>query len=132
LGHAEVILLDTHVLVWTNLARRQLSKSAESAIRRAQGNLAISAVSLLELARLIAADRIERRGTVLETINSLTSEITVVPLTAEIASLTAYLPADFPSDPADRAIAATAQAEGIPLVTADERIRSCGLVKTVW
>jgi PIN domain nuclease of toxin-antitoxin system len=94
--------------------------------------LAISAVSLLELARLIAADRIERRGTVLETIHSLTTEITVVPLTAEIAALTAYLPADFPSDPADRAIAATAQAEGIPLLTADERIRNCPLVKTIW
>lgn len=127
-----MILLDTHVLVWTNLDRRKLSRSAESAIRRAQGDLAISAVTLLELARLIAAGRIERRGTVRETIDSLTSEIAIVPLSAEIAALTAYLPADFPSDPADRAIAATAQAEGIPLVTADERMRNCPLVKTIW
>ena len=127
-----MILLDTHVLVWTNVARRKLSRPAESAIRRAQGGLAISAVTLLELARLIAADRIERRGTVRETIDFLTSEITVVPLSSEIAALTAYLPADFPSDPADRAIAATAQAEGIPLVTADERIQRCPLVKTIW
>ena len=112
--------------------RRKLSKPAESAIRRAQGDLAISAVTLLELARLIAADRIERRGTVRGTIDSLTSEIAIVPLSAEIAALTAYLPADFPSDPADRAIAATAQAEGIPLVTADERIQACRLVKTIW
>jgi PIN domain nuclease of toxin-antitoxin system len=56
----------------------------------------------------------------------------VVPLTAEIAALTAYLPADFPSDPADRAIAATAQAYGISLVTADERIQASPLVKTIW
>ena len=129
-----MILLDTHVLVWTNLAKRKLSRAAESAIRRAgaRGGLAISAVSLLELARLIAADRIERRGTVRETIDSLTAEVMVVPLTAEIAALTAYLPADFPSDPADRAIAATAQAQGISLVTADERIQACPLVKTIW
>lgn len=129
-----MILLDTHVLVWANVARKKLSRSAEAAIRRAdtQDSLAISAVSLLELAWLIAADRIERRGTVRETIDSLTQDVLIVPLTAEIAALTAYLPADFPSDPADRAIAATAQAEGLPLVTADERIRACPLVKTIW
>lgn len=129
-----MILLDTHVLVWSNLETRKLSRAAESAIRRSgsKGGLAISAVSLLELARLIAADRIERRGTVRETIDSLTSEVTVVPLTAEIAALTAYLPSDFPSDPADRAIAATAQAGGIPLVTADQRIQACPLIKTIW
>jgi PIN domain nuclease of toxin-antitoxin system len=129
-----MILLDTHALVWSNLETRKLSRAAESAIRRAgaRRELAISAVSLLELARLIAADRIERRGTVLETIDFLISEVTVVPLTSEIAALTAYLPTDFPSDPADRAIAATAQAEGIPLVTADQRIQSCPRVKTIW
>ena len=129
-----MILLDTHVLVWINLETRKLSRAARSVIRRAgtRGDLAISAVSLLELARLIAAGRIERRGTVHETIDSLTSEVTVVPITAEIAALTAYLPADFPSDPADRAIAATAQAEGISLVTADQRIQACRQVKTIW
>jgi PIN domain nuclease of toxin-antitoxin system len=129
-----MILLDTHVLVWAILARKKLSRAAESAIRRegARSGLAISAVSLLELARLIAADRIERRGTVRETIDSLTQEVVIVPLTTEIAALTAYLPADFPSDPADRTIAATAQAEGIPLVTADQLIQACPLIKTIW
>jgi PIN domain nuclease of toxin-antitoxin system len=129
-----MILLDTHVLVWAGLARRKLSRVAESAIRRAEarGGLAISAVSLLELARLIAEDRIERRGTVRETIDSLTAGVLVFPITAEIAALTAYLPGDFPSDPADQAIAATAQAEAIPLVTADQRMQNSPLVKTIW
>ena len=67
-----------------------------------------------------------------ETIESLTQEVVIVPLSAEIAALTAYLPANFPSDPADRIIAATAQAEGIPLVTADQRIQACPLLKTIW
>jgi PIN domain nuclease of toxin-antitoxin system len=127
-----MILLDTHVLVWASVATRKLSRAAESAIRRAHGDLAISAISLLELARLIAADRIERQGTVREMIDALIKGVIVVPITAEIAALTSYLPADFPSDPADRAIATTAQAEGIPLVTADERIQACRLVKTIW
>ena len=38
----------------------------------------------------------------------------------------------FPGDPMDRIIAATALTEGIPLVTADERIRRSGVVRTIW
>ncbi len=32
----------------------------------------------------------------------------------------------------DRIIAATAMAEGIPLITADQRIRRSGTAKTIW
>jgi PIN domain nuclease of toxin-antitoxin system len=56
----------------------------------------------------------------------------VLPITIEIAAATAHLPPDFPSDPMDRIIAATARAENLPLVTADERILSCPLLKTIW
>jgi PIN domain nuclease of toxin-antitoxin system len=42
------------------------------------------------------------------------------------------LPDPFPRDPSDRLIAATAMVEGVPLVTADTRIRQSKLVETVW
>jgi len=58
--------------------------------------------------------------------------VIVKPLTAEIAVLATRFPLDFPPDPADRLIAATARAEGLTLITRDERIRNCPLVKTVW
>ncbi len=38
----------------------------------------------------------------------------------------------FPSDPQDRLITATAIAEGLPLVTADEAIRAASEVRTIW
>jgi PIN domain nuclease of toxin-antitoxin system len=129
-----MILLDTHVVAWMNLASRRLSRAAESAIRRARrsDDLAVSAITLVELARLIASGRIRQSDRVEEAVQRLTQGIYVLPITLEIAVMTTYFPADFPSDPMDRIIAATARAEGIPLVTADERIQACPLVKTIW
>jgi PIN domain nuclease of toxin-antitoxin system len=40
--------------------------------------------------------------------------------------------ADFPGDPADRLIAATAQLLGAKLVTADDRLRAAKVVDTLW
>ena len=42
------------------------------------------------------------------------------------------LPANFPKDPVDRLIAATALIEDIPLITADREIRKSGAVPTIW
>ncbi len=58
--------------------------------------------------------------------------VTVKPITLDIAILTTHFPLDFPNDPADRIIAATARAEGLPLVTADQRMLNCPLLKTIW
>jgi PIN domain nuclease of toxin-antitoxin system len=129
-----MILLDTHVLVWLQREPRKLSKAAESAIRRAQARdeLAISAATLVELARLISHGRIKSTGTIESTIRQFVAGVELMPVSVEVATLTAHFPSDFPADPMDRIIAATAGAGGIPLVTADERIRACPLVKTIW
>jgi PIN domain nuclease of toxin-antitoxin system len=129
-----VILLDTQVVVWLNLLPRRISRVAAAAIRRAQRSdgLSISAVTLVELARLLAANRIEQSGTREEAVARLVEDMHIKPITVEIAALTTYFPVDFPSDPADRIIVATARAEGLSLVTADERIRKCQLLKTIW
>jgi len=87
---------------------------------------------MVELAGLIERGRIRIHGSIEAVIANFTNELAVLPLTLEIAVLTAQFPSDFPRDPSDRIIAATARAEGIPLVTADERIRSCPLLKTIW
>lgn len=49
-----------------------------------------------------------------------------------IAVTAAQLPPAFPSDPIDRIIAATALLSGATLITADERIRHSGAVRTLW
>jgi len=129
-----MILLDTHVLVWSQVEPRRLTRAASSAIRRAEraGGLAISAISLVELAGLLYRGRVGHSGNIEATIREYTERVTVKPMTLDVAVLTVHFPPDFPSDPMDRIIAATARAENLPLLTADERILGCPLLKTIW
>jgi PIN domain nuclease of toxin-antitoxin system len=60
------------------------------------------------------------------------SGVSVRPLTPIVAALATQFPEDYPRDPADRIIGATARAEGFTLVTRDKHIRQSKLLKTVW
>ena len=134
MGVVGLILLDTHVLVWLTSDSRRLSRSAASEIRRARrgGGLAISAISLWELSWLLSRGRVQSFGTIEATVRSMIEGVTILPITAEIGVLAAQFPVDYPTDPTDRIIGATARAEGMTLVTRDEGIRRSPLVRTVW
>jgi len=129
-----MILLDTHVVAWLNLEPRRVSRAAASAVHRSKRSdgLAVSIATAVELARMIANGRIRQSHSMEEALNQLLQGMRVLPITLEIAAATTYLPTDFPSDPMDRIIAATARVEGIPLVTADERILNCLSINTIW
>ena len=131
-----MILLDTHVILWLVLAPERMSRPAASAIRRARVSegIAIAAVSLLELATLLSRGSVRYSGTLDSAVRTIveSSGANVRPVTPEIAALATQFPEDYPRDPSDRLIGATARAEGIPLVTRDERIRRSPLLKTIW
>jgi len=128
-----VILLDTHVVFWAGGQSHQLSKDAASAIRRARRSdgVAASAISIWELALLFSRGKIQGSGTIERSIWELLQGVTVLPITPEIAALATQFPDDYPHDPVDRMIGATARAEGMTLVTRDERIRRSRLIRTV-
>jgi PIN domain nuclease of toxin-antitoxin system len=129
-----VIVLDTHVLVWAVAESRKLSRPAELAIRksRLQDGVAVSAVTLWELAYLLSNGRIQGYGTVQRSVEKLVEGVTVKPITPEIGALATQFPDDYPHDPADRLIGATARVEGLALITRDEGIRKSPLLKTIW
>lgn len=129
-----MIVLDTHVLLWAIADSKKLSRAADAAIRRSRrgDGVAISAITLWELASLVTRGRIRGFGTVESSLNLLTAGVTVKPITPEIATLAAQFPDDYPHDPADRLIGATARAEGMALITRDENIRKSPLLKTIW
>ena len=129
-----MIVLDTHVVAWAADDPKRLSPDAASAIRRARrgGGLAVSAITLWELAQLVARGRVQLYGSVETSVKALIEDMTVIPITPEIAALATQFPDDYPRDPVDRLIGATARAEGLTLVTRDERIRRSPLIRTVW
>jgi PIN domain nuclease of toxin-antitoxin system len=129
-----VIVLDTHVLLWAIADSKKLSRPADAAIRRSRqaDGVAISAITLWELASLVARGRIRGYGTIESSLNRLIEGVTVKPITPEIATLAAQFPDDYSHDPADRLIGATARAEGLALITRDESIRKSPLLKTIW
>jgi PIN domain nuclease of toxin-antitoxin system len=129
-----LILLDTHVVAWAADNPKRLSRDAASAIRRARrgGGLAVSAITVWELALLVSRGRVQVYGSVETSVRTLLEDTTVIPITPEIAALATQFPDDYPRDPVDRLIGATARAEGMTLVTGDERIRRSPLLKTVW
>jgi PIN domain nuclease of toxin-antitoxin system len=129
-----MILLDTHVLVWAVAEPKRLSNAASLAIRQAlkDGGLAVAAITLWELAVLVTRGRIQGYGTVDDSVRLLTQGVIVKPITAGIAAIASQFPQGYPRDPADRLIGATAKAEGIPLLTRDERLRADPLLQTIW
>jgi PIN domain nuclease of toxin-antitoxin system len=125
-----MILLDTHILIWLLIAPEILSPKEKKLILegRKSGPLALSAISLWEIAWLIENKRIDLDISVDSFIRKCVSYVQVLPITPDIAVRSVKFPKSYPSDPQDRIIGATAIVEGIRLLTRDKHIAKSGLV----
>lgn len=118
-----MILLDTHVLVWTRASSSRLSLQAREAVTAAD-RLAICDITLWEIGMLVRKGRLVLDGPVRGYLEDVARDVEVLPITPRIAAAVAGLPDAFPArDPADRIIYATAGAHELALVSADEKLR---------
>jgi PIN domain nuclease of toxin-antitoxin system len=134
MGQAEVILVDTHVVIWLAFDPGQLSRKARVAIdnaRKKAAGLAISDISLLELATLACKGRIHLDISLESFLQEVESRFVVLPMSGKVCARATGLPEVYPKDPADRIIGATALVAGLPLLTADPQIRRSKAVQTV-
>ncbi len=119
----ERIILDTHI--WLKLVtgdERILKKFKKSLERDCEK--CISIFTIWEFSMLVSKRRFVIDEDPLEWINDglNSSQVTVLPLSPEIAVLSSFLPGTFHGDPADRIIVASALAEKITLLTEDKEI----------
>jgi PIN domain nuclease of toxin-antitoxin system len=134
-GQAQVILVDTHVVVWLAFDQTEISTKARTAIdgeRKNGDGLAISDITLFELANLESKGRIRLDISLESFLQEVESRFVVLPISARACASAMTLPVTFPKDPADRIIGATALVEGLFLLTADRGIRRSKVVRTIW
>jgi PIN domain nuclease of toxin-antitoxin system len=130
-----VILVDTHVVVWLAFDQGQLSKKDRAAIDDARKNgdgLAISDITLLELATLASKGRIHLDISLESFLQEVEARFVLLPISGRACVRAIGLPANYPKDPADRIIGATALVEGLPLLTADREILRSKVIRTTW
>jgi PIN domain nuclease of toxin-antitoxin system len=127
-----VILLDTHVLVWVRTVPDKLSHHARSTIEAAPA-LAISDITLWEVALLARRGRLRIAGGVEQHLRAIAASVQVLPLSATVAAGVAALPSEFATrDPADQIIYATAIAHDVRLVSADQQLRTYDPAVVLW
>ena len=118
------VLMDTHVLVWLLEGDDNLGKQARQLIETAarEDALLVSAITFWEVSMLARRGRLAlAESVVLWRQKVMELGVVEIPVSGDIGILATEFE-DFPPDPADRMITATAAFQGATLITADTAI----------
>ncbi len=129
-----MILVDTQAVIWVTQEPGRLSKAAGRTLveGRREGELAISGITLREIAFLVVRGRVIVSKPLEVYLKFIESLFLVIPINSEIAHRSTQFSPAYPSDPADMLIGATAVVNHATLVTADMAIRASGEVNCIW
>ena len=130
------LVVDTHTLVWYIANDARLSQTAAAALDAVSVGghaILVPTICLVELHYLIEKGRLPR--TVLDRIEAALDDhdapIIAAPLDRTVVDALAAVPRSSVPEMADRIIAATAKALGLPLVTRETRLVASE-VETIW
>ena len=125
-ARAPLLLLDTHVLVWSVENNPRLGVQSKQEINRAarEQRVAVSAITPWEIGLLVSKGRLQLNADVMQWIRAALDKpgVQLAPLEPEIAVASTRLPWEMHPDPADRILVATARHLGATLVTADQTL----------
>jgi PIN domain nuclease of toxin-antitoxin system len=120
-------LLDTHYWIWFQQGNsNEIGTAAQRELTVAQqkGKLLLSAISVLEVARLVTEGRVALGKSVDDFVAEAerADGIRILPLTHRILIESTRLPGTIHRDPSDRLLVSTAREHGLTLITRDREI----------
>ncbi|MBK6847305.1 MAG: type II toxin-antitoxin system VapC family toxin [Proteobacteria bacterium] len=118
------LLLDTHVLVWSQEDPDRLSAASRELLLDPTRERFVHTISTLELARLADSGRLSFRLELAAWLRAALGALgaQTLELSHEDAFGAYQLPGAFHKDPADRILVSATRHRGLTLMTADERI----------
>ena len=124
-------LLDTHYWLWFQMGNSsEIDRSGREFLFESQreGLLCLSAVSVWEVARLVADGHLDLQTTVDDFLADATRDgsLELIPLSIPVLIASTRLPGQIHRDPADRLLVATAREHGMTLVTRDKGLLTYG------
>jgi PIN domain nuclease of toxin-antitoxin system len=132
----EMIVADTHVIIWDALKPELLSARAKKAIREANrlDGIIFCEISLWEIAMLMKKRRLSVDVNYQEFIRLVSDSNNYIfkGISPQIAELSTNLFSTTNKDPADRIISATSIIEKANLVTSDKILRRSKKIHTIW
>ena len=125
-------LIDTHCWLWTFLSPERLNDSAAALMASEENTIVFSAICAAEIALKVRIGKLQLPDETKEYVASGVKDFDMKPLPLYLhhALRVAELPLHH-RDPFDRLLIAQAQAEGLPLMTADPRVAKYDL-EIIW
>lgn len=126
-------LLDTHALLWLVQGSDQLPVSTLALIEDVDSDLYVSVASIWEAAIKQSLGKLQLKIALPDIVDALqTSEITILPVTADLALRVADLPIRVHhKDPFDRLLIAQAMMMNMPIISSDRQLDDYDVMR-IW